>query len=344
MPRINLDRLLEQAARRPPSVLVFLPGEEAFLRDEVIRRILDRLVDPPTRDFNLDHLRGGDVSADDLASLLATPPMMAEYRAVVIRDAQGLANRAREVVERIVTAPPAGLLLIVAAAIPQGSKAAFYRSLESRCQTVPVSHLDPAELPGWLVQRAHAVHGRDLEVDGARALSSAIGADLGILAMELQKAVDFVGEEGRVTLADIRAIGGYIPRVDRWAWFDRVAACHFAGARSELPTLLAAGETGVALVVGLTGQFLRIAVQVAGGTDALDRVLKPNQRWLSRRIGEQARRWTIDALDEVFKELRRTDRLLKSASLTDHQALEELLLRVEQVASAIPARAAGGGG
>ena len=34
-------------------------------------------LDEATRDFNCDQMRGADVSADDLASLLATPPMMA---------------------------------------------------------------------------------------------------------------------------------------------------------------------------------------------------------------------------------------------------------------------------
>ena len=33
--------------------------------------------DPGTRDFNLDQLRGGDVTPEALASILATPPMMA---------------------------------------------------------------------------------------------------------------------------------------------------------------------------------------------------------------------------------------------------------------------------
>ncbi|CAA9308963.1 MAG: hypothetical protein AVDCRST_MAG89-986, partial [uncultured Gemmatimonadetes bacterium] len=56
--------------------------------------------------------------------------------------------------------------------------------------------------------------------------------------------------------------------------------------------------------------------------------LKPFQRWMARRIVPQARRWTLREVDAALGELVRTDRLLKSASLTDKQAMEELLLRL----------------
>jgi DNA polymerase III delta subunit len=49
---------------------------------------------------------------------------------------------------------------------------------------------------------------------------------------------------------------------------------------------------------------------------------------MARRIAPQARRWTASQLDGALAELLRADRLLKSASLTDRQVVEELLLRL----------------
>jgi hypothetical protein len=48
-------------------------------------------LDPATRDFNLDEVRGTDVTPETLGSLIADAPMMAEWRVVVVRDAQALA-------------------------------------------------------------------------------------------------------------------------------------------------------------------------------------------------------------------------------------------------------------
>ncbi|HEU0302644.1 MAG TPA: hypothetical protein VFR37_24500, partial [Longimicrobium sp.] len=115
---------------------------------------------------------------------------------------------------------------------------------------------------------------------------------------------------------------------DRWAWFDMVAERRFGEALQALPILLESGENGVGLVIGMGGQLLKVALVCAGGQAALERELKPFQKWMARRIVPQARRWTLPEVDQALGELLRTDRLLKSASLSDRQAVEELLLRL----------------
>src|SRR5690606_16046476 len=127
---------------------------------------------------------------------------------------------------------------------------------------------------------------------------------------------------------DVRAVGGYIPRVDRWGWFDRIGERKFSRAIQELPDLLDSGENAVGLVIGMTSHLLKLGLAVAGGAPGLERALRPNQRWLTKRLIPQARRWTADEIDLVLEELLRADRLLKSASLTEKQAMEELLLRL----------------
>ena len=68
-----------------------------------------------TRDFNLDLLRGSEVNTETLASVIATPPMMAEWRVVVLREVEGLASskHARDELVRIALEPPPGLALIM---------------------------------------------------------------------------------------------------------------------------------------------------------------------------------------------------------------------------------------
>jgi len=313
--------------RRPPGAVFFLYGDEDYLREKAVALVVDAYLDPGTRDFNYDHLHGSDLSADQLASLLATPPMMAEYRVVSIRDAQGLSNKAREAVESAAGSVPGGLILVVSATIPRDSKAKFYSNLQKAAVSVEFPAVDVMDLPGWLIDHAAETHGLEMEIDAARALSAAIGTQLGILVSEMEKLTSYVGERGRITLEDIRAVGGYVPRVDRWGWFDRVGEKRFSEALGALPSLLESGENGVGLVIGMASHFLRIGLVAGGGREALERQLK-GQRWLAGRIEPQARGWTPVEVDSALEELLRTDRLLKSASLTDRQAMEELLLRL----------------
>ena len=63
----------------------FLFGGDEFRKEEEARALVDWHLDPGTRDFNYDPMRGSEVSVEDMASILATPPMMAEWRVVLLR-------------------------------------------------------------------------------------------------------------------------------------------------------------------------------------------------------------------------------------------------------------------
>lgn len=337
MPQISYEQLNRTLRDRVPGGVFFFHGDEDHFREQAVAKVVAAYLDESTRDFNFDQLRGADVEAEWLASVVATPPMMAEWRVVVIRDAQGLSPKAREVVERIAKKPEAGSILVLSAVIPSASKAKFYDDLKKAAVSVEFAPLDVNDAPGWLMDAAKSEHGVEMDSDAARALVAAMGTDLGMLLSELAKLVAYAGERKRVTVDDVRAVGGSIPRQDRWAWFDLIADRKMAEALAALPVMLEQGESGVGLVIGMGGVMLKLGIVCAGGQQALERELKPFQRWMARRIVPQARRWTLPEVDQALAELLRTDRLLKSASLNDRQAIEELLLRLWAIR---PARSA----
>ena len=308
----------------------YLHGDDEFRKEEILRALVDAHLDPGTRDFNLDFLRGSEVDIETLASILATPPMMAEWRVVVVREVEALASspRARDVLIRAAASPPTGLALILSCTVPQGSRAKFYGELAKRTLAVGVQQMGDADIPGWLMDRAHDIHGLELEVEAAQALGTAVGANTGILAMELSKLAEFAGDRGRITLADVEAAGTVLPSQDRWRWFDLVGEGRFDSALDGLGTLLAQGERGVGLVIGLTTHFLRLGVASVEGAGALEAVLPPHQRWLARRLVSQARRWRPRDIDDALEGLLRVDRLMKASSLTDSHLLEEWLLEL----------------
>ncbi len=330
MPLQTSDALKRSLARGERGGVFFLFGDEEFLKEELAAEIVAAHLDPATRDFNFDQLRGGDVTPESLASIVQTPPMMAAWRVVVVREAQGLATsaRLRETIEALLGSAPPDLALVLIAQLPPRTKARFYERLKKEARSVDLAALSQADLPGWLMARS-GTDGVHLEPDAARALAAAIGADLGVLIREMAKLRDFVGDRARITVADVEKAVGPIARENRWEWFDRVAEGRFAEARRGLPTLLESGENGVGLVIGLGVHFLRLALAVEGGERALADALPPHQKWLARRVAQQARRWSADSLEGALDDLLRADRLLKSASLGDAPLIEELLLRFE---------------
>lgn len=330
MPRTSFDALQRALQEGRRGGVFFLHGEESYLREEAERCLVEAHLDPATRDFNLDLLRGSDLDAEAFASVVHTPPMMAEWRVVVMREAQALSGSAklRSTVEELLARPPAGLALILSAELPARSKAKFWDRLSRDATSVAFPALDASDVPGWLMEWAAD---RDIRLgpDAASLLVSAVGTDLGVLLQEVRKLRDFVGDDRSIDAAAVSDAVGALRSQDRWAWFDQVGSGDIARARSTLPVLLSGSETGVGLVIGLGSQFLRLALAARGGERVLSEALPHHQKWLARRLVSQARHWTAEALDGVLDDLLRADRLLKSTSLDDLQILDELLLRLE---------------
>lgn len=323
-----LPRALRDA---PDGGVFFLYGADRFQKSEVLDLLVSTYVDSATRDFNLDVLRGAETDVEDLARILATPPMMAEFRVVVLREVEALAGsaRARDVLTRLAEAPPPGLVAVLEATLPSGSKAKLYRTLRTKARSAEFAAVDENDVPGWLMVRAREVHGKDLDPEAARALAAAVGTDLGVLARELEKINEMAGERPTITPDVVEAGGTVLPSQDRWKWFDLVGEKRFGPALAGLEVLLTQGESAVGLTIGLATHFLRLGILVESGVRALEQALPRHQTWLARRLAGQARRWTGSEIDQAVLDLRRVDQLLKSSPLPQQHLLEAWLLGLE---------------
>ncbi len=306
----------------------FIYGDDEFRKEEAAQGLVKWHLDPGTRDFNLDLIRGSEASVESLASILATPPMMAEWRVVLLREAEALASspKAREALLQIVGSPPPGLALIILATIPGKSRAKYYESLKRKTRSVEFRELGAIDVPGWLVEWASSRLGVVVEEAAARALGGALGTELGMLAREVEKLAGMVEEGEPITLEAVERSGTRIPRQDRWAWMDLVGERAYPQALEGLPILIGQGESGVYLTMGLATHLLRLGLVRSGGQRALEEALPHHQKWLSSRLVKQARRWSAEALEEALLGLARVDRTLKSTSLPEENVLEEWLL------------------
>lgn len=327
---------LPPALARASGGVFYLHGEDLFSKEEAVQALIGAHLDEATRDFNLDALLGTEVDAETMASVLATPPMMAEWRVVVIRDVEGLAGskHAREALLEVVAKPPPGLALILSCTVPQGSKAKFYRDLAKAAQSVEFKEFTEADVAGWIMERAKEAHAVDFDADAAQALGAAIGTNLGVLSQEVMKLAAFVGDRGRISVADVEAVGGRLPSQDRWRWFDLVGERRFSEAVGTLAVLMGQGESGVSLVIGLTTQFLRLGIAAESGTRELEAVLPPHQKWLAKTVARQAKQWPRHEIDAALEGLLRADRLLKASPHTDEHFVEEWLLATMERATA----------
>lgn len=165
----------------------YLFGDDDYLKDGAVRDLLAAAIDPSTRDFNLESRRCGDLDAEDVNSLLATPPMLAERRAVVLREVNALKKAARAQLDRYLTRPASDTLLLLIA--PAGVKAdAALMSVSAALDFQPLS---PDRVRKWISHHATTVLGVGISADAAELLQQAVGNDLQLLAAELDKCASY---------------------------------------------------------------------------------------------------------------------------------------------------------
>jgi DNA polymerase-3 subunit delta len=166
----------------------YLHGDDDFLKDAAVRDLLQAAIDPSTRDFNLEQRRGADLDAEQVASLLTTPPMLAERRAVVLRDVTALKKAPRAQLDKYLQRPASDTLLLLVS--PAGTKPDS--ALADASVSLDFAPLTPERVRRWITHHAGSALQVDIADDAAQLLQQAVGNDLQLLAAELDKCASYV--------------------------------------------------------------------------------------------------------------------------------------------------------
>src|SRR6266516_2799666 len=134
-----------------PNPVYYLHGEEDVLKEEAVRALLERAVDPAARDFNLDTRVAADLDPEALRALVDTPPLLAERRAVVLRGIEQLKKKGKtrdELLRYLDNPNPSTVLILI-----QGEGEAD-ADLATRATAVQVDRLSPDRVGRWATHRA----------------------------------------------------------------------------------------------------------------------------------------------------------------------------------------------
>jgi DNA polymerase-3 subunit delta len=317
----------------------YLTGDEDILKDELVTLLVDRAVDPATRDFNLDTRTASDLDAEALHTLIETPPMLAERRVVIIKSLELWRKNSKvwQVLQKYLAAPAPSTILVLVHGAGQKPDTTLTRNTTH----IAVDALSPDRLIRWVNARAERA-GVELQEEAVVHLIDAVGADLGHLGMELEKLA--AAAEGPVDAARVAEFVGIGRGETPHDWVRAVVDRQHGRALGQLPRVLSTvGVNGVRLVT-MVGTAL-VGVRLAY---ALRDTNVPNHRAEQDLLGHlraarpmglgswkteaaawhaAARRWTGDDLDAAIQAAYAADRALKSTTIADELGiLTEMLL------------------
>ena len=317
-------------------------GAEDYLKDEMLRQLMEAAVDPATRDFNLETSRAGDLDGETLGSLLGTPPMMAERRMVVVRDIANLRKDARRVLEQYLERPAKDLVLVLVAA----SGAKDDRILLERTSAIDFEPLSGSRVPKWITY--YATHDLKCEItpEAVSLLQSAVGTELAQLKIELDKLASFVmgGDRSVIDENAVSAIVGVQRGETLGDLLDAVASRNAARALDLLPHVLLQPKTNaVTIIMALGTQTMALAwgrarrsagVPAHRMKDEFYALLKEGSPYTGRSWGDAVGTWgrALDSwsardLDAALTALLAADAAIKESRVSsDEQLIESLIL------------------
>src|SRR5262249_47305258 len=152
MATLSFNGLLGSGKSGTLDPVYYLHGEEEILKEEAVRLLLDRAVDPSLRDFNVDVRSAPDLDPAALRALVDTPPMMADRRVVILRSLEGFRAKSKtrdELVRYLAHPNPSTTLILV-----QGGDEAADPGFTAYATTVAVDRLPPDRVTRWIAHRS----------------------------------------------------------------------------------------------------------------------------------------------------------------------------------------------
>ncbi|MGA2112691.1 MAG: DNA polymerase III subunit delta [Anaerolineales bacterium] len=190
-----------------------------------------------------------------------------------------------------------------------------------------------AGLSVWVTQRAEALDGK-MEPQAARLLASLVGEDPHLLDHEVQKLLAYVNYSRPVRPEDVEAVTPESLQLDIFAMVDALGQRDSQKAVDLLHDLLV--KRRPESVLGMVVRQFRLLIQVREGLDGhrSARELSAELRlaeWLTDRLIRQARGFSLETLEAIYRKLADLDEALKTSRVKAETGFD---LLVEEVTGA----------
>lgn len=324
---MNLSNLTTELAKGRLRPAYLLAGNEALLRDAALEALEAAVLASGPRDFNFDRLETDASTSARLEEAIATLPLMAPRRLVVLREGAGRGGsldeawgRAIERALETLRAEATAVLVVVVRKVDRRSrwvKAFREPAVVVECDAPTAS----GELEAFVEGESRRI-GVDLTADAAALLAERIGPNLLLLRQELEKLLLHAGEGGRIDRAAVELAVSSVAEESIWELTDAIGQGRAAESLSQLAQMLARGEASQAILGALASHFRRLAR--VGHGEAV-----PAPPFVARKLEGQARRFGPARLLAALRAIHRVDVELKGAGpLRPERALEQLVIQL----------------
>ncbi|MEG0950020.1 MAG: DNA polymerase III subunit delta, partial [Bacteroidales bacterium] len=181
----TIQQILADIHKRKFAPIYFLMGEEPFFIDKITEALLEKVLTPEEKDFNLTVMYGGDTEVGTVISAARRYPMMSEYQLVILKEAQLLDQF--DLLENYTKQPVSSTVFVINYKHKNfDSRKKLMKDIAQVGIIFESKKIYDNKVPEFVM---NYVSGKGLSIDGKAALMMAdyIGTDLNRLCSELDK-------------------------------------------------------------------------------------------------------------------------------------------------------------
>jgi DNA polymerase III subunit delta len=301
------------------ATLYLLCGDEPYLVERAVKKLLDLAVDPGFRDFNLNVFYGNECKGDEVFSAAQTLPMFAEKRVVLVKKGGDLSAGALEVLLPYLQDPSPSTCLILQAEKVDGRKK-FFAEFKKRGEVVEFKRPYESQLGPYVRDEVRAA-GKKIDAAAAELLAYLVGNNLQELVSQIEKLCIYCGKKEVIGVTEVKAIVSDTKVESVFEFTDALGAKDVGRALRMLTTLLGDGEAPLRILGGVARHYrqlwqVRELLDRKVPSGDLARVSGINPYFL-KKVVDQARNYQVGELILVFERMLDLDLAFKSGGRAD---------------------------
>lgn len=325
----TLPNIFYEKISKKLDPIYFFYGDEVYLIEDAIKRVHQKIFGSPdlkpSENLGLEIFFGSDRNVEGIVNSANSLGFFSQDKMILIKEANLFKDKDFVQLQKLVEDPIEGTTIVftLEGSLPRNK---FFKSLADKSTNVNFKTPYEREFPQWIQYLAKS-NNVSLGNQVPQLLLSRVGANLLALNNEIQKLTLSLGEKNKIEDQDVL---NWIAQSKEESVFDLANAFgsrDTARALTLLGRLVEQGQTPIGILT-ILARHLRILLEIksAGNKDSQS---------LAGQIGippffmkdyiRQSSSWTIDSLSTAMKNLRNTESLLKSTSVSADMALTKFL-------------------
>jgi len=319
------------------STIYFLFGNDEFAISRRLKEFEADFTDPSSADINTARLDARSMSENDLNMAVNAMPFLARKRLVLLANPSSKYNNAtsrKKFLEFIGKVPDTTQLVMHESVEPRELNKHWLNKWAERnsklIQTKAFLLPRLGDMTGWIVNETKN-QGGQIEPRAAEMLKDMVGVDTRQAGMEIAKLLAYVNWTRPVTSQDVEAVCIVTSQQSVFDFVDALSNGNGRAAQHLLHRLLES-EDAFALWGMVIRQF-RLLIQAReildgrGNKDDVVRALGVHP-FVAEKTSGQAGRFSVEFLEQVYRQLLSIDEAVKTGQVTLDLALDTLVVEL----------------